>query len=55
MPKKVAKAFKQGNSVALVIPTAIADQLEIGVGDFLLLSVKGKKLVVEKSVYENID
>ena len=51
--RKVAKAFKQGSSIAMVIPSAYADQLEIGVGDYLFLSIKGKQLIVEKSSYKD--
>lgn len=49
--KKSVKAFKQGDSTVMVIPASFSDYLEIGPGDFLSLSIVGKKLIVEKTAF----
>jgi len=48
MEAKGVKAFKQGDSIVVVIPSTFADVLEIGAGDYLSVNVKDKKLVYSK-------
>jgi len=51
MLSKSIKAFKQGNSIVVVIPSSFADFLEIGDGDFLIAKIKGKQLIYEKTPF----
>jgi len=50
MKPKIVKAFKQGDSIVMVIPAPFAELLEIGPGDFLSVSIKDNKIIVEKAV-----
>ena len=48
MKPKILKAFKQGDSTVVVIPSSFTDFLEISPGDYLKMSVTDdKKLVIE--------
>lgn len=38
----------------MVIPAPYADEMNIGAGDFLLLSLKNKKIVVEKTAFKDV-
>lgn len=38
----------------MVIPAPFADDMSIGAGDFLLLSLKNKKLIVEKTAFKDV-
>lgn len=53
MGPKTVKVFNQGSSVVMVIPAAFADELAIGAGDFLLISLQKKQLMVRKIAYKD--
>lgn len=48
---KIVKVFKQGDSTVMVIPASVAENLEIGPGDYVSVSTVGKKLIVEKTAF----
>ncbi len=52
MKSKGVKAFKQGNSIVVVIPSAFADVLEIGNGELLVAKVKDKQLIYTKMPFK---
>jgi len=45
---KIVKAFRQGDSVVMVIPAEIAEILKITPGDFLNVRAKNEQLIAEK-------
>jgi len=45
---KVVKCFKHGDSIVMTIPAQFAEMLDIGPGDFLQVSIKDNRLIVEK-------
>jgi AbrB family looped-hinge helix DNA binding protein len=51
MKNKIVKIFKQGDSTVMTIPAPIAEMLEIGPGDYVSVSMVGKKIVVEKTAF----
>jgi antitoxin component of MazEF toxin-antitoxin module len=54
MKPKTVQAFKQGSSIVMVIPAPFADELEIGAGDFLHVSLKDKKLIAKKIPFDGL-
>jgi len=50
MKPRIVKAFKQGDSIVMVIPAPFAEMLEIGPGDFLSVYVKDNKIIIEKAI-----
>lgn len=49
MKPRIVKAFKHGDSVVMSIPAPFAEELKIGAGDFLLVTLKDHGLYVEKT------
>jgi antitoxin component of MazEF toxin-antitoxin module len=49
MKPKIVKTFKQGASIVMTIPIQMAESMQIGPGDFLLVSLNGKKICAEKA------
>jgi antitoxin component of MazEF toxin-antitoxin module len=50
MKPRVVKAFKHGDSIVMSIPAPFAEELKIGAGDLLLVSIKGHRLYIEKTI-----
>jgi antitoxin component of MazEF toxin-antitoxin module len=49
MRPRVVKTFKHGDSVVMSIPAPFADDLSIGAGDFLQVTLKKDSLMVRKA------
>ena len=48
MRPKVVKTFKHGDSIVITIPAPFADALNIGIGEYLQVTLKDGSLLVEK-------
>lgn len=44
----ISKVIKLGNSLALVIPKNICEELDIKKGNYLAIQIEGRKMIVKK-------
>ncbi len=47
MESEINKVFRQGNSLAVVIPKSVAETLNIHEGTHMRISTDGKKIIME--------
>ena len=50
MRRKTVKVFTHGDSLVMTIPAPFAEELTIGAGDFLLVSIEDHKIIAEKAM-----
>lgn len=44
----ISKVIKLGNSLALVIPKIICEELDIKKGNYLAIQTEGRKMIIKK-------
>ena len=51
MKPRIIKAFKQGDSICVVIPAVFVNELDICPGELLQMSCGRKRMIIERTGY----